>query len=44
MVQQRGFKQPSHEMIYYGDFPSTFAWGATSSAYQVKMKVLVIYS
>jgi len=39
MIKEKGFKQPGHELIYHGDFPSTFAWGATSSAYQVKEKL-----
>uniref|UniRef100_H2YTH1 beta-glucosidase n=1 Tax=Ciona savignyi TaxID=51511 RepID=H2YTH1_CIOSA len=36
MISTSKFTEPSHEIFYYGDFPNTFAWGTTSSAYQIE--------
>ncbi|XP_076816813.1 uncharacterized protein LOC143462503 [Clavelina lepadiformis] len=36
MVQSHGFTQPNSDVLYYGTFPKTFAWGASTYAYQVE--------
>uniref|UniRef100_H2YY92 beta-glucosidase n=1 Tax=Ciona savignyi TaxID=51511 RepID=H2YY92_CIOSA len=33
---ENAFSEPSDNDIYYGSFPYTFAWGTTTSAYQIE--------
>jgi len=41
MISTNGFERPSHEVLYNGNFPRTFAWGATTYAYQVCQRRLL---
>merc|ERR1712135_78438 len=36
MIQENGFQSSLANEIYYGYFPKSFAWGTSTSAYEVE--------